>query len=125
MDVPLAHYKLHRLKTNGTPSTISLNPGGDHLAVGYSNGDICIWKLPLDDDTTPTHRVCIKECSGAEVSSILWVSDTLVTFGRRNGLVAVVKLDYVSSRVPTISVSQISCIPTDPGEPQRSEFGSR
>lgn len=124
MDVSFAHYKPRRLKTDGTPSTIALNPGGDHLAVGCSNGDICIWRLPLDDDATPTHKVCINEWSGVEVSSVLWVSDTLVTLGRKNGLIAVIKLDYVSPLVPTASVT-LPCDPTEPGEPQCGELGSQ
>ena len=100
MDVSLAHYKSRRLKTSGTPSAIALNPSGDHLAVGCSNGDICIWKLPLNDYATPTHMVSINESSGVEVSSILWISDTLLTSGRRNGLIGVVHFDYVSTNIP-------------------------
>ena len=101
MDVSLSHHKPRCLNTGGIPSIISLNPCGDHLAVGCTNGDICFWWLPLDDDTTPTHRVLINlPQNGIEVSSILWVSDTLVTLGRRGGLMTVVNLDYVSAHVP-------------------------
>jgi WD40 repeat protein len=114
MDTPLFCNKPHRLKTSGIPSAIALNPSGDHLAVGCSNGDICIWRLPLEDDALlPTHKVCINEWSGVGVLSALWVSDTLVAFGRRNGLIAVIKLDYVRAHVrrplfplPTILQSQ-------------------
>jgi len=102
MDIPLDRYKSHSLKTSGTPSAIALNHSGDHLAVGCDNGDICFWKLPLEEDeTTADHRISFNGWDGVEVSSILWFSDTLVTFGRRNGLVAVVKLDYVSVDVVT------------------------
>jgi hypothetical protein len=81
---------LSRLKTSGIPSAIALSPGGYHLAVGCSNGDICIRKLPLDDDASPAHHVGINEWSGVDISSILWASDNLVTLGRRNGLLAVI-----------------------------------
>jgi hypothetical protein len=54
-----------------------------------------------------THKVCIGDWDGVEVSSVLWFSDTLVTFGRRNGLIAVVKLDYVSVYVTTASISPL------------------
>ena len=74
------------------------------MVVGCVNGDTYIWKLPLEDGTTATPRVQINNWNGAEVLSILWVSDSLVTFGRRNGLMAVVKLDYVGAYVPTASV---------------------
>lgn len=113
MDVSLARYKPRRLKTEGIPLAIALNPGGDHLAVGCSNGDICFWRLPLDDDAAPAHKVCICEWSGVEVSSVLWLSDRLVAVGRRNGLIAVVKLDYVSALIPTASIP----LPHKPTEP--------
>src|ERR1700753_3287989 len=100
MDNSLSRHKPRRLKTSGIPSAIALSPGGDHLAVGCGNGDICIWRLPLDDDATPAHHVGINEWSGVDISSILWVSDTLVALGRRNGLLAVINLDYVSAHVP-------------------------
>lgn len=120
MDTSFAHHKPHRLKTSGIPSAIALNLSGDHLAVGCSNGDICIWRLPLEGDAPPTHKVCINEWCGVEVSFILWISDTVVTVGRRNGLMAVIKLDYVSGYVSTVSVLS-PCNPTETGEPQCSE----
>jgi hypothetical protein len=69
MDSSLANYKPRRLQTSGTPSVIALNRSGDHLAVGCDNGDICIWKLPLGDDPMATHKVCIGDWGGVEVSS--------------------------------------------------------
>ena len=90
MDISLAHHKPRRLDTSSSlsnclPSVIALSPGGNHLAVGCSNGDICIWKLPLGEDTAATHRVSMHELRDVGISSAAWVSDTLVTFGRKNG----------------------------------------
>ncbi|KAF9644389.1 hypothetical protein BDM02DRAFT_3190661 [Thelephora ganbajun] len=109
MDTSLAHHKPRRLDTSSSssdclPSVIALSPSGDHLAVGCSNGDICIWKLPLGEDTTATHRVSIHDLQGVGISSATWVSDTLVTFGRQNGLVAVVKLDYVKESLSIMNL---------------------
>lgn len=121
MDASHAQYKSHRLKTHGTPLAIALNHSGNHLAVGCDNGDICFWKLPLEDKTTADHRVSFSEWGGAEVSSVLWFSDTLATFGRRNGLVAVAKLDYVSVDVTTAPTFTPYGFAESP-EPQRSKF---
>jgi len=103
MDTSLAHHKLRRLDTssffNCLPSAIALSPSGGHLAVGCNNGDICIWKLPLGEDTAATHKVSIHGPQDSGILSATWVSDTLVMLGRENGLIAVVKLDYVSSYV--------------------------
>ena len=122
MDTSLARYKSRRLETRGAPSAIALNHSGDHLAVGCDNGDICFWKLPLEEDeTTADHRISFSDWDGVEVSSILWFSDTLATFGRGNGLVAVTKLNYVSADVTTASTFTPYGF-SESTEPQRCEF---
>lgn len=104
MDASPSHYKPRRLDTspslsNRLPSVIALSPGGDHLAVGCSNGDIFIWRLPLGDDIRASHRVLFPDVHNPGISSVTWVSNTLMVFGRDNGLVGVAKLDYVSCHV--------------------------
>ena len=42
------------------------------------------------------------------VSSVAWASATLATFGRKNGLVTVAKLDYVSSHASVTSSTSLS-----------------
>lgn len=133
MDTSLAHHKPRRLDTssflpNCLPSVIALSPSGDHLAVGCSNGDIRIWKLPLGEDTAATHRVTINdeinELQDAGVSSVSWASDTLVTFGRKNGLVTFAKLDYVSSCVSTLLLAPAPHFLAGERKPQCHEYGS-
>jgi len=114
MDTPLTGHRPRQLDpgfslSDFLPSVIALNPSGDHLAVGCSDGDICIWKLPLKEDTALTHRLSIRGLQGVGISSATWVSDALAAFGRENGLVAVVKLDYVSSYVFLTPGALLSC----------------
>ena len=104
MDTSLVRHKIRRLDTSSSlfdclPSTIVVSPSGDHLTIGCSNGDIYIWRLPLGEDMAATHKVSIHDTQDAGISSATWVSNTLVMLGRKNGLIAVIKLDYVSSYV--------------------------
>jgi len=85
-----------RLPTQGNPTVISINPEGTFIAVGTTDGSILIWCLrsyellclaspPLDDHCA----------AGAYVTNVTWMTNGLLAFSRKNGLMGMLLIEKV------------------------------
>ena len=85
-----------RLPTQGEPTVVSINPDGTLIAAGGDDGSILVWCLQtyelLFQASPPTNGQSV---AGAYITNITWVSNGLLAFSRRNGLMGTLLVEKV------------------------------
>ena len=84
------------IPTQGDPTTVSINPEGTFIAVGSADGHVIIWcsrSYELFCHTSPP----VGEYDSVEacVVSMTWVTNELLAFSRRNGLMSILLVGKV------------------------------
>jgi len=88
------------IPTQGIPTAASINPEGSFIAVGSADGHVIIWcsrSYELFCQTSPL----VGECgsTGARVVNMTWVTNELLAFSRRNGLMSVLLVGKVRESI--------------------------
>lgn len=81
------------------PTAIAINPEGTLIAAGCANGGISIWCLNTCDlicQASPPGCAC-GGCATA-ITSMMWLRGGALFFGRRNGLMGVIRVGKVRQR---------------------------
>lgn len=88
-------HKSHVLRTVTDPTVISINPSGEYLAVGCTNGNMHIYKLRSVGEGLLHTLTADPGWGGVAISSASWISTDVLLCGRMGGLALVVKMDDV------------------------------
>ena len=84
------------LPSRGDPTVVSINPEGTFIAVGSADGHVLIWcsrshelfcqvSPPVNDDRS----------MGSDVTNMTWVTNRVLAFSRKNGLMSVLLVGKV------------------------------
>ena len=78
------------------PTVVSINPEGSFIAVGSADGSVFVWCLRtyelLCQASPPSNGHCT---AGAYVTNMTWISNGLLAFSRRNGLMGTLLVEKV------------------------------
>lgn len=90
-----------RLPTRGTPTTLSINPEGTLVACGSADGSVLIWSLQSYELFCQAYPPLMNGNSAVNphVTNMTWVSNGLLAFSRKNGLMSVMLVEKVNIRV--------------------------
>ena len=90
-----------RLPTQAKPTVVSFNPEGTFIAAGSTDGSILVWDLRshelLCQASPPLNDHCVAD---AYITNMTWVSNVLLAFSRKNGLMGMLLVEEV--REPAI-----------------------
>lgn len=86
------------LPPNEIATTISIDPGGSFVAAGGTGGHVFVWCLrahKLLCHASPS----VGEQNTSDVTSMVWLRSGMLFFGRKNGLLGVLRVGKVMSVV--------------------------
>lgn len=85
-----------RLPTQEDPTVVSIDPEGTFIAAGSADGSVFVWRLRtyelLCQASPPPNGQCL---AGTCVTNMTWVSNGLLAFSRRNGLMGTLLVEKV------------------------------
>ena len=89
-----------RLPTRGNPTAISISPEGAFIAVGSTDSSVLVWCLRsyelLCQASPPLHD---QFAADAYVTNMIWMSNGLLAFSRKNGLMGMLLVEKVRGPV--------------------------
>ena len=98
------------LPLNEMVATISIDPDGSFVAAGGTGGHVFVWclrshKLLCHASPSPSER------DTADVTSMIWLRGGMLFFGRKNGLLGMLRVGKVISIIH--SHTAVSHIPAE------------
>ena len=85
------------MPTQGDPAVVAINQEGTLIAVGSVDGRVLVWCLlsyELLCQTSPPHNERI--LTDTHVTNMTWMSDGLLVFSRKNGLMGMLLIGKVN-----------------------------
>lgn len=104
------------LPPNEMVATISIDPGGSFVAAGGAGGHVFVWCLG-------THKLLCRaspssgERDTADVTSMIWLRGGMLFFGRKNGLLGMIRVGKVTS-----IIHSYMSVPHVPAETHQGRF---
>ena len=85
-----------RLPTQEDPTVVSINPEGTFIAAGGADGSVLVWRLRTYELICQALPSSNGQCvAGSYVTNMTWISNGLLAFSRRNGLMGTLLVEKV------------------------------